>query len=67
VGGVPKRCVNVLLEHTLCPPGYETINYATINFPSTAFGFYRDETELRGVCYTKPEVTRLACSSPGIQ
>ena len=34
---------------------------------STAFGLYRDGTELRGVYYSKPEVARTACFSLGDQ
>ncbi|RPD74014.1 hypothetical protein L226DRAFT_535904 [Lentinus tigrinus ALCF2SS1-7] len=33
----------------------------------TAFGLYRDGTELRGVYYSKPEVARTACFSLGDQ
>lgn len=40
---------------------------AGINFPSTAFGLYRDGTELRGVYYAEPEAARSACSPPGVQ
>jgi hypothetical protein len=32
---------------------------------STAFGLYRDGTELRGVYYAKPEVAHAACYSLG--
>jgi hypothetical protein len=39
----------------------------THNYFSTAFGLYRDGTELRGVYYSKPDTARAACLSLGDQ
>ena len=57
VGGRPKEWVSfsVMMDKVL------TLSY------STAFGLYRDGTELRGVYSSKRDVARTACASLGTQ
>lgn len=61
VGGQPKEYARLL--------SFRARHYGRILTPSfsTAFGLYRDGTELRGVYYSKPEVAREACFSLGDQ